>query len=100
MGKTKLPFTGNGAGFVQSKQLLEAMLAATNETKGPCAAFLKKKGAEPDIRHILGAGSKARCYKVLWPTAPVGSEEGGTTVGQAELDKWLHTFFTLTVFDI
>ena len=78
---------------MQSKPLLEAMMAATKETKGLCAAFLKKKGAEPDVRQISGAGSKAVYYKVLWPTTPVDSEDGGTAAGQAELDKWLQIFF-------
>ena len=97
--RQNLRFTGNEADFVQSKPLLEAMMAATNETKGPCAAFLKKKGAEPDVRHISGAGSKAVYCKVLWPTAPVDSEDRGAPAGQAELDKWLQTFFTITMSD-
>ena len=54
--------------------------------------FLKKKGAEPDVRHVSWAGSKAVYYKVLWPTAPVDSEDGGTAAVQAGLDKWLWTF--------
>ena len=91
--RQNLLFTGNGADLVQSKPLLEAMMATTNDTKGPCAAFLKKKGAEPDVRHISGAASKAVYYKVLWPTAPVYLEDGGTAAGQAEHDKWLQTFF-------
>ena len=82
---------------MQSKPLLEAMMAATNETKGPCAAILKKKGAEPDVRHISGAGSKAVYYQVLWPTTPVDLEDGSTTARQAELDKWLYIFFTITM---
>ena len=49
-------------------------MAATNETKGLCTAILKKKGAKPDVRFILGAKSKGVYYKVLWPTARAGED--------------------------
>ena len=91
--RQKLRFTGNGADFVRPKPLLEVMMAAMNETKVPCAAFLKKKGAKPDVTHILGAGSKAVYYKVLWPKVPMDSEDGGTTARHVELDKWLEIFY-------
>ena len=97
--RQNLRFTGNGVDFVQSKPLVEGMMAATNETKGPCAAFLKKKGAEPDVRNISWAGSKAVYHEVLWPTAPVDSQDGGIAAGQTELDKWLHTFSTIIMSD-
>ena len=77
--RQKSRFTSNEGDFVQSKPLFVAMMAALNESQGPCATFLKEKGAMPDTRHI--SGSNAVYYNMLWPTACVDAEVGGTTAG-------------------